>query len=133
MFWHIVISFPFLILTPWNHEWWNQSLFCLMIFCRYITNILSFVKQEQKQALWSKNKTCARKCAKYEISRTRGTSKHGRSSHVRALYYLRTISRSHSRRSLGTRLVSNMAAAFVVCRKCLKRLPAFNKSSANLL
>ena len=41
MFWHIVISIPFLILTPWNHEWWNQSLFCLMIFCRYITNILS--------------------------------------------------------------------------------------------
>ena len=27
--------------TPWNHEWWNQSLLCLMIFCRYITNILS--------------------------------------------------------------------------------------------
>ena len=36
MFWHIVISFPFLIWTPWNHEWGNQSLFCLMIFCRYI-------------------------------------------------------------------------------------------------
>ena len=40
MFWHIVISFSFLILTPWNPEWWNQSLFCLMIFSRYITNIL---------------------------------------------------------------------------------------------
>ena len=37
----IVISFPFLIRTPWNHECWNQSLLCLMIFCRYITNILS--------------------------------------------------------------------------------------------
>ena len=41
MFWHIVISFPFLIITPWNHEWWKESLLCLMIYCRYITNILS--------------------------------------------------------------------------------------------
>ena len=43
MFWHTVISFLFLVLIPWNHEWWNQSLSCLMIFvrtsrifCRYI-------------------------------------------------------------------------------------------------
>ena len=57
MFWHTVISFLFLVLIPWNHEWWKQSLSCTSrIFCFNFTLRIKWASSGENNKASSSNK-----------------------------------------------------------------------------